>query len=201
MPGENAGATGSQADTGAQPQVGASQAQAADGQSSQADGPDNASSTVDVAAVQRELAEARREAAKHRTDLQKLRDAAKAAEDAKLPEQERMQRRVSELETAAAEHERERVEWRVQAAVTRSALQLGFQDPVDAFALLDRSAIETDENGAPKNVEKLLNDLIRSKPYLGGAGRPSGSADGGTLGTSTQAMDFNAQIRRAAGRA
>jgi hypothetical protein len=43
-----------------------------------------------------------------------------------------------------------------QAAVTKSAIQLGFQDPVDAYALLDRAALEHDDQGAPKGVDKLL---------------------------------------------
>jgi hypothetical protein len=200
VPNETTGAEGTQAAPDAQPQAGASQAQAANGQSSQADGPDNASGTVDVAALQRELAEARKEAGKYRTEAQKAKDAAKAAEDAKLPEQERVQRRLAELEQANAAHERERTEWRTQAAVTKAALRLGFQDPVDAYALLDRAALDHDENGEPRNVDRLLADLLKAKPYLGGAGRPSGSADGGINGQTGQAMDMNARIRAAAGR-
>lgn len=200
MPTETTGADGSQADPQAQPQAGASQAQAADAQSSQADGADNASSTVDVAALQRELSDAKREAQRLRGERQKAIDAAKAVEDAKLPEQERLQRRLAELEQANTEHERERSEWTTQAAVTKAALRLGFQDPVDAYALLDRAALEHDEQGAPKNVDRLLSDLLKAKPYLGGAGRPSGSADGGVNGTQPQSKDMNALIRAAAGR-
>lgn len=200
VPDETTGADGTQADPKAQPQAGASQAQAADAQSSQADGADNASGTVDVTALQRELTETRREAAKNRTELKRLQDAAKAAADASLPEQERLQNRLAELERANTEHERERAEWTTQAAVTKSALRLGFLDPVDAYALLDRAALEHDEQGAPKNVDKLLAELLRAKPYLGGAGRPSGSADGGVNGQPATGMDMNARIRAAAGR-
>jgi hypothetical protein len=200
VPSENAGADGAQAAPNAQPQEGASQTPAVNGQSSQEDGPDNASGTAD-AALQRELAEARKEAAKYRTEAQKLRDQAKAADEAKLPELERLQRRNAELEQANTDHERERSEWRTQAAVTKAALKLGYQDPVDAFALLDRGGLEYDESGAPKNVDKLLTDLLKAKPYLGGAGRPSGSADGGVIGQPPQqGMDMNARIRAAAGR-
>lgn len=202
VPNETTGANGTQAAPDAQPQAGASQVQVTDAQSSQADGADNASSTVDVAALQRELGDARKEAAKSRLELKKLHDEAQAAADAKLPEQERLQRRLAELEQAQTEHERERTEWRTQAAVTKTALRLGFQDPVDAFALLDRAALEHDDSGAPKNVDKLLAELLKAKPYLGGAGRPSGSADGGVVGqTSQPGQDMNARIRAAAGRA
>ncbi len=201
MPVETTGGSESQADTQAQPQRGASQAQAAEAQSSQADSADNESGTVDVAALQRELSEARRIAARDRTELRKLAEAAKAADDAKLPEQDRLQRRLAELERNVADHDRERAEWQTQAAVTRAALRLGFQDPVDAFALLDRAAVEYDESGAPKNVDRLLANLMREKPYLGGAGRPTGSADGGTRGAPATGQDMNARIRQAAGRA
>jgi hypothetical protein len=199
VPVENAGADGAQAAPKAQPQEGASQTLVVNGQSSQEDGPDNASGTAD-AALQRELAEARKEAAKYRTEAQKLRDQVKAADDAKLPELERLQRRNAELEEAHTAHERERAEWQTQAAVTKAALRLGFQDPVDAYALLDRSGLDFDDSGAPKNVDKLLTELLKAKPYLGGAGRPSGSADGGVNGQATQGMDMNARIRAAAGR-
>lgn len=198
MPNETTGAAGTQAATTAQPQEGASQAQAADAQSSQADGADNESST-DVAALTRELAEARREAAKHRTEAQKLRTAAQVAEDAKLPEQERQTKRLAELEKAEADHARERADWQVQQAVTRSAVRLGFQDPIDAFALIDKDAIELDEHGAPRNVDKLMTDLLRAKPYLG-ANRATGSADGGNRGEPATGHDMNHLLRQAAGR-
>jgi hypothetical protein len=197
---ETAGATGTQAVPGAQPQAGASQAQAADAQSSQAGGADNGSGT-DVATLQKQLAEAVKAERAVRADRQKLIDAAKAAEDAKLPEQERLQRRLAELEAAHVEHERERSEWTTQAAVTKTAMRLGYQDPADAYSLLDRAAVDRDENGVPRNLDKLLADLLRAKPYLGGAGRPSGSADGGYVGgNQSNTQDMNARIRAAAGR-
>jgi hypothetical protein len=116
-------ASGAQAAPGSQPQVGASQAQAADAQSSQADGADNASGTEDVAALRRELEEARRLAARYRTERRKLESEIKATEDAKLPEQERLQRRLADLERQASSHEQERRDWQVREAVTRSAEQ------------------------------------------------------------------------------
>lgn len=197
---ENTGAAGSQVDPKAQPQVGASQAQAAEAQSSQVDGADNESGTVDVAAVQRERDEARREAARYRTEAKSLRDAAKAAEDAKLPEQERMGRRLAELERHEADWERERQDWRMRESVTRSALKLGYRDPADAFSLIDRSALEYDEGGEPKNVDKLLTALAAAKPYLTGQAR-AGSFDGGPRGKPAAGGSFDDALRRAAGRA
>lgn len=201
MADDNAGGTGAQAAPDSQPQAGASQAQAANAQSSQADGADNASGTDDVASLQRQLAASVKAERQLRADRQRLLDAQKAADDAKLPEQERQTRRIAELEQQIAAHQAEKTEWTTQAAVTRAALKLGFLDPADAFALLDRNALDRDEGGAPRNVDKLLADLLKSKPYLGGAGRPTGSADGGVQGDATPAMDMNARIRAAAGRA
>jgi hypothetical protein len=191
---------GAQAAPGSQPQVGASQAQAADAQSSQADGADNASGTEDVAALRRELEEARREAARHRTDANRLKSEKQAAEDAKLPEQERLQRRLADLERQASSHEQERRDWQVREAVTRSASKLGYADPVDAFALLDRSALEFADDGTPKNTDRLLADLLRAKPYLAGGTRPMGSFDGGVRGQPAKGQDMNAVLRAAAGR-
>jgi hypothetical protein len=193
-------ASGAQAAPGSQPQVGASQAQAADAQSSQADGADNASGTEDVAALRRELEEARRLAARDRTERRKLEEAIKATEDAKLPEQERLQRRLADLERQASSHEQERRDWQVREAVTRSASKLGYADPVDAFALLDRSALEFADDGTPKNTDRLLADLLRAKPYLAGGTRPMGSFDGGVRGQPAKGQDMNAVLRAAAGR-
>jgi hypothetical protein len=193
-------ASGAQAAPGSQPQVGASQAQAADAQSSQADGADNASGTEDVAALRRELEEARRLAARDRTERRRLEEAIKATEDAKLPEQERLQRRLADLERQASSHEQERRDWQVREAVTRSASKLGYADPVDAFALLDRSALEFADDGTPKNTDRLLADLLRAKPYLAGGTRPMGSFDGGVRGQPAKGQDMNAVLRAAAGR-
>lgn len=201
MSDEPTGAGVNQVSTNAQPQAGASQAQAANAQKSQVDGADNESEPGDATALARELADARREAAKYRTENQRLTGAAKKAEEALLPEQERLQRRVTELEAATQAHERERADWQTRDAVGRAALRLGFRDPVDAFALLDRDQLDLDDKGKPKNVDRLLTDLLNAKPYLGGTvTRPYGSADGGPRGAAPTTTSMNDVIRRAAGR-
>ena len=67
-------------------------------------------------------------------------------------------------------HRAIRSEIRVQAA------GLGFADPDDAWRFIDADAIETDEDGEPKNARKLLEDLLKAKPYLA---RPSGNSTNG----------------------
>jgi hypothetical protein len=176
---------------GAQPQAGTihpestTQAQAAAGTTDQP-------TTVDVAVLQRELAEARREAAKHRTDLRKV-------TDAQLSESERLQRRVTELEAereAIASRDRERA---IRLAALEAAARLGFRDPDLAVRLVDPSAVDLSDDGTPKNVERLLAEVIARSPYLG---RPGASADfgGGQRGTGPSGTDMNSLIRRAAGR-
>jgi hypothetical protein len=177
---------------GAQPQAGTihpestSQAQAAAGT------PDQPTTTVDVAVLQRELAEARREAAKHRTDLRKV-------TDAQLSESERLQRRVTELEAereAIATRDRERA---IRLAALEAAARLGFRDPDLAVRLVDPASVETKDDGTPRNVERLLAEVLARSPYLG---RPGASADfgGGQRGTGPSGTDMNSLIRRAAGR-
>jgi hypothetical protein len=175
---------------GVQPQAGTTlesqmQAQAAAGTP-------ETTTTVDVVVLQRELAEARREAAKHRTDLRKL-------TDAQLSETERLQRRLTELEAereATAAREQERA---VRFPALEAAARLGFRDPDLAVRLIDRDAVEVRDDGTPKNVEKLLAELLAKAPYLG---RSGGNADfgGGNRGAVPPGSDMNSLIRRAAGR-
>lgn len=47
------------------------------------------------------------------------------------------------------------------------AAQYNLADPDDAFRLLDKDAIEFDEDsGQPTNIEDLIKDLAKQKPYL-----------------------------------
>jgi hypothetical protein len=158
---------------GAPPQAGTTdpesttQVQAAAGTS------DPSQTTVDVAVLQRELAEARREAAKHRTDLRKV-------TDAQLSETERLQRRVTELEAEREQvlaRERDRA---IRYAALEAAAKLGLRDPDIAVRLIDPSAVEVKDNGTPRNVERLLADVLTRSPYLGrsGVAPTSGAASG-----------------------
>ena len=148
--------------------------------------------SLDPVALQRELAEARREAAKYRTDLRKV-------TDAQLTESERLQRRVTELEQereATSVRDRERA---IRLAALEAAARLGFRDPDLAVRLVDPTAVEVSDDGTPKNVERLLADVLARSPYLA---RPGASADfgGGTRGAGPAGTDMNHLIRRAAGR-
>jgi hypothetical protein len=68
-----------------------------------------------------------REAARYRTEaVESSSPRIKPTEDAKLPEQERLQRRLADLERQASTFEQERREWRVREAVTQAAVKLGY---------------------------------------------------------------------------
>lgn len=98
----------------------------------------------------------------------------------------RLEREKSDLETASKQE-------RIRSATVRTAARLGYADPEDAYALLKREDVAEDGS----NVEQLLTDMLKAKPYLSSS-RVSGSADGGQKGDpSTPAPDLNSLIRAA----
>lgn len=119
-----------------------------------------------------------------------------------LPDAEKRQRRIDELEAAEKGWATERQDLRMEAQAVRTAAKLGFADAEDALGWLarNRHQVEFDDNGSPTNLERLLKELLKTKPhYLAETARPRGSAEGGARGTGAP-VDFNAAIRRAAGR-
>ena len=153
----------------------------------------------DVATLQRDLADARKEASKHRAEAKRLTDERKAATDAQLSETERLARRVAELEAEREELQGRDRERALRFAAVDAAARLGFRDPELAVRLIDRDAVEVRDDGTPKNVERLLAEVLAKAPYLG---RSGGTADfgGGIRGSVPPGSDMNSLIRRAAGR-
>lgn len=117
---------------------------------------------------EREIAALRKEAASHRTKLKKFEDDERARADAQLTEQQKKDKQFADLQKEHADyvlHAQERMiasELRVQAA------RLGFADPADAIAMLDRTKLVLDDDGNPTNAEDLLKALLKAKPYLAG---------------------------------
>ena len=180
---DSTGATSGQ-EPGAPPQAGTTTSESATQAQAAAGTTDQPTATVDVAVLQRELAEARREAAKHRTDLRKV-------TDAQLSESERLQRRVAELEAERAEiatRDRERA---IRLAALEAAARLGFRDPDLAVRLVDPSAVETSADGTPRNVERLLAEVLARSPYLGrtGVAPDFGGGGGGDAGGGGRLAD------------
>lgn len=106
-------------------------------------------------------------------ELAKLRKAQEDAEKAKLQEQGRIQelyeaeqkkatqleQRLNELQTTIRRNS-------IKSAVEAEARKANFAAPEDAYLFLDLDSIETDDNGNPKGVDKLVADLAKSKSYL-----------------------------------
>lgn len=109
---------------------------------------------------------AKEEAKRHYGKLAKYEQAEKEAQEAQLSEIERVKKKHADLEATHNEYTQ-----RMQALIVRQAVQLqasrmGIIDPEAAAKLLDWSELEYDDDGTPKNAEKLLEKLIKNKPYL-----------------------------------
>src|SRR6266568_935603 len=110
----------------------------------------------------------RSEAEALRKRLKAYEDAEQAKKDAQLSEVERINKQYADLkeqhETLAAEL----LEARVYQDVARHAAKLNFILPADMLAKLllnDLDAIEF-EDGKPKNIETLLQNLAKSTPEI-----------------------------------
>lgn len=140
----------------------------------------------DLESAKAALADVRKEAASYRTEKAKLakeleeaRAQLKKIEDAQLSETDRLKK---ELEEAKAQAEAGRKAMQ-DSRIVVAAAKLGFADPNDALAFIDRSGIGDDGAG----IDDALKAVLKSKPYLKagaqgqqggqGAGNPQGGAD------------------------
>jgi hypothetical protein len=86
------------------------------------------------------------------TDLQKAEAAKKAADEKNLKLEE-------DLKTE-----------RIKNAVLAEASKQGFEDPQDAYAMIDRAELEISADGKVDGVEEAIKALVKAKPYLLGTG-------------------------------
>lgn len=139
----------------------------------------------------------RREAAASRRALKEL----------EAWKQEREQADLSDLDRARAENEAARAQLealqkqirgeRLQNAVMSSASKAGVVDPEAAFRLLDLDAIEYDESGTPSNLDSVVKQLIKSRPYLKpqpSAGNPASPGRGREAQQKTSDQDLHRQV-------
>ncbi len=135
------------------------------------------------------LKKANEEAKNHRLENNDLKKFKTQVEQEKMTEQERQQAATKALENRLAEQQRAyedalrmNQEIRVEHSVAVSAGQLGFADPSDGMRFIDRAAIDYDDNGVPTNIKDLLQDVLKSKPYLKAQmnGRPTPTSGGAT---------------------
>ena len=131
------------------------------------------------------------EAARYRTqlrDAQKLiadfQAKEKAAADAQLSEVERAQKQAAEWQQKHADTTRAMQERIIGLTIQLQASKLNIIDPDAAVKLMDWSQLEFDDDGTPTNADKVLADLVKTRPYLIApagtanqqAGQPLGSA-------------------------
>jgi hypothetical protein len=110
-----------------------------------------------------------RESQTLRAKLRELEGKVSAAEQEKLSELER-----AKQEAQAAKERLTATETRViNSELKLAAKDLGFKDPADAIALLNRSDLVI-EDGEIRNAKDVMEKLAKSKPYLlAGAPAPS----------------------------
>lgn len=99
-------------------------------------------------------------------EAEALRTRLKAVDEEKLSETERLASRAQEATEKLSAAEQRAADLALQMSVERAARKLNFIDEDDAYRLIDRKAVEMDDDGDPKNVEKLLTDLAKAKPHL-----------------------------------
>src|SRR5260221_8243078 len=121
-----------------------------------------------LADAEHSLNNAKEENARHSKKLSAYEKAEKEAEAAKKAadlaqlselEQEKKQRVDAE---ARIKHYQQQL---VMAQVKLAAKDKNIVDP-DLAALAIQDKLELDENGMPTNLDKILDDLIKNKPYL-----------------------------------
>lgn len=153
----------------------------------------------------RRLAKEREKTTKQYGNLDDLAAKAKQFDDiqaAGQSELERSQERVAELEKDSTTTKAQLQEARLEAAVAAKAGEKGIVDVDLALAALSRSDIEIEfaDNGKPKDIGKVLDDLLKERPALAGKARSSGF-DGGARGAvrtgGAQSMDeaIRARVR------
>jgi hypothetical protein len=166
-----------------QPQAGATpEPQAGDGQSE---------TTISL----EEAKKLRSEAANLRKRLKGFEEAETKAKEAQLSEQQKLEKKLADLQAqhdAVARQSQERI---VNYEVRLQAAQMGIVDPDAAARLLDWSGIEYDDDGSPQNVSELLKGLLKAKPYLAGKQAPtSGGATNPSRSQSSGAQSLSWEV-------
>ncbi len=97
----------------------------------------------------------------------------KAFEDAKLSDTERLTKRIAELERQHTDASRAQQERILRYEAQLAASKLAIVDPDAAVKLMDWSALEYDEAGQPTNIESVLKELVKQRPYLAATAAPA----------------------------
>ena len=98
--------------------------------------------------------------------LAAIEDANKTETEKQLERMAKLDARAKELESQNARLAQERQEALLRSAVVSEATRLDFQDPLDAYRMLDMAQIEINEQGQADNLAETLQALAEAKPYL-----------------------------------
>jgi len=127
----------------------------------------------DLDRIVRERLERERQKFADYEDLQKTAAKWKEHEEAQMSEIDLLKKRLEEKDGQLRERQQEiarleleRTEMLVRSAVVAEASKMGFQDPMDAYELLDVAKLEVTEEGGVEGVKEALTELGEAKPYL-----------------------------------
>jgi len=158
---------------------------------------DDTSADLDPEALKRELAKARNQAAQYRSQAKKAQEERDAAKNATLSDQERVLKERDDLKAENSQLKAATTAVQLEKSTVAMASRLGFQDPEDAYALVDRSAIVIDDAGKATNLEELLKGILDAKPYLGRGQQPTGggTSNPGPRTAPAGKLDMNSVLR------
>lgn len=120
----------------------------------------------DVDALLREIKALRKENAKWRTQLRSTEEQQQAKAKAEMTELERLQTELREAQEARTRAEQARLQTAVKSQVIAAAAKAGYNDPEDAYRMIDPSTLDVDDDGAVGGLDEAVKTLLKSKPYL-----------------------------------
>lgn len=190
--GGEGGGTGGTGGTGGDSGAGGSGA-GGDGGNKDDDDPSSWDKDRAKATIERQRAsekEAKERASKAERELADAKKRLDEIDAANLSEKEKAEKAAATAqqtaETATAKLKETTLKYEVQLAAAR----LDANDPADVLAMIDRSKIEYDkDSGDPTNISKLVEELLKAKPYLKKSG--AGSGNGHVPGTPKPAGESN----------
>lgn len=124
----------------------------------------------------------------------------KDKDDATLSEQQKLQKRIDEMETAVKEQSAKAQRATLRSGLTVEATELGFRNPALAHKLIDQDDVTYDDAGTPTNLKRLLRDVLKDNPYLAGSGGGADAGAGRDRGGKGGSTDMNSMIRQMTGR-
>ncbi len=116
--------------------------------------------------VERLITERLARETKKYADYDKTKAELKRLQEASKSDVERLQETVSDLTAKMTEAENRAKANLVKSSVVAAAARLDFNDPQDAYRLLEVATLDVEDDGAVKGLDAALQKLLSDKPYL-----------------------------------